>query len=487
MKNIIIYILLIFVFVSCDLDDIEPQQNIPLEAAFADDTAIGFALTGMYDAYQDDDVGATFVQLSSDLMANNDIIFSGSFTSLQEIRAKNIATSNVQASATWIDSYETINAANAIIDALDANPDNFDPSVLGSARGQALAMRAYVTFELVRLYGETPFLPGSAIASNTQMGVPYITEPVLSSAEINSPERDDVATVYQNVIDDLTEAITLMQANGGGGQGEIDAFVAQAMLYRVYLQMGDYDEVLAITDAIINSSAFSLVPNLADFYADEGEFGSESIFEVSNLPDDGPPGQTLTDFYNVDGRDDISVSGEYLALSAALFNTRQETLYTTNGYTISDDRFNTVVMGNKVFKYEDATNEADNTPIFRYAETLLSNAEARVRVNGMDPVALQHLNTVRARGIKILDSNGLPVAGAADYEMTDFADAQELLDAILLERRVEIAFEGYGYHDRTRLQLPIDGVPFGSGNLAWPIPQREIDVNTNLMQNPFYL
>ncbi|MCG8390267.1 MAG: RagB/SusD family nutrient uptake outer membrane protein [Cytophagales bacterium] len=493
MKNIFILFLLLIITVSCDLDDIEPQQSISLDAAFADETAIRFALNGMYDAYQDDDVGATFITMSADLMANRDMEFRGSFTSLQEIRSKTLVTSNVQVSATWIDTYETINAANAIIEAIEANPD-LEEGAAGAARGQSLAMRAYLHFELVRLYGETPFVPGSTVASNTQLGVPIILEATLSSDGITRPARNTVAEVYQRVLDDLAEAITLMEANGGGGQGQIDTEVAKSMLARVYLQMGDYANVLTVTDDIIATGGFSLVPDIADFFAEDGEFSSESIFEVSNLDDDGPPGQTLTDFYSIDGRDDVIASEAYLALEAQLFNDRLNQLFTDNNYTVMDHRYSELLVASsnandtdlRVNKYEDAENEADNTPVFRYAEILLSNAEANVRENGRSQGALDLLNEVRNRSIRVEDELGLPVDNAASYELADFTTDQEMIDAILLERRVELAFEGYAFHDLTRLNSAPEGFSFGEGRLAWPIPQRERDVNGNLEQNPAY-
>ena len=140
----------------------------------------------------------------------------------------------------------------------------------------------------------------------------------------------------------------------------------------------------------------------------------------------------------------------------------------------------------RVNKYEDAENEADNTPVFRYAEILLSNAEANVRENGRSQGALDLLNEVRNRSIRVEDELGLPVDNAASYELADFTTDQEMIDAILLERRVELAFEGYAFHDLTRLNSAPEGFSFGDGRLAWPIPQRERDVNGNLEQNPAY-
>ncbi|GAB4246464.1 MAG: RagB/SusD family nutrient uptake outer membrane protein [Ekhidna sp.] len=488
MKNRILISILSLALFACDLGDIEPTEDITLDAAFADETALGFALNGMYDAYQDDDVGGGFTIFVADLIANNDIVFSGSFTSLQEVRSKSVTTSNVQIGATWDDHYETINAANAIIDAIENN-DELDDGFAGAARGQALMMRAVCHFELVRLYGQTQFVPGATTDANTQLGVPIVTEPTLASDQITFPGRSTVGQVYDAVIADLQTAITLMDANGGGSTGQFDEWGARAYLARVYLQMADYANVLAITNEIITGGGFALVPSLRDnFFAASGEFGAESIIEVSHTNDDGPPGQTLTDFYNVNSRDDIDVSAEYLALEASLTNARMDADILANNYVVSDERYTELIIGGEVNKYEDATNEADNPPVSRYAEILLSNAEASVRVNGRNATALGYLNAVRNRSINVVDVNGDPVAGVIDYTLADFTTDQEMIDAILLERRVELAFEGYSWHDMARQNLAPAGFTWGANALAWPIPQGEVDVNPTIatQQNAGY-
>jgi len=72
--------------------------------------------------------------------------------------------------------------------------------------------------------------------------------------------------------------------------------------------------------------------------------------------------------------------------------------------------------------------------------------------------------------MRIADSSGLEQARPElfEYRADDFPDAAALIDAIAKERRVELAFEGNYFHDLIRL----------------PIPQRELDVNPNLVQNP---
>ena len=117
------------------------------------------------------------------------------------------------------------------------------------------------------------------------------------------------------------------------------------------------------------------------------------------------------------------------------------------------------------------------------AKILLNRAEALARTTGVTQEAVTLLNTVRNR------SKG---ASTPAYTVASFANAQALINAILLERRLELAFEGHRYYDllRTRQNIPARGtapaVPYGDNRVVLPIPQVDIQNNPNLVQNPGY-
>lgn len=60
------------------------------------------------------------------------------------------------------------------------------------------------------------------------------------------------------------------------------------------------------------------------------------------------------------------------------------------------------------------------------------------------------------------------------------------LNNILLERQLELAFEGHRIHDIKRTKVNTGTFPYNSSNLVFPIPRREIDANPKLVQNPGY-
>src|SRR5690606_33462617 len=102
--------------------------------------------------------------------------------------------------------------------------------------------------------------------------------------------------------------------------------------------------------------------------------------------------------------------------------------------------------------------------------------------------AYELLNLVRMRSLNVMASatGGEAPDGLVRYTPADFADKQELLDAILLERRVELAFEGDRFHTLQRRGLQVRGVPAGDNRLLFPLPQEEVDSNPLIDQHGDY-
>ncbi len=127
-------------------------------------------------------------------------------------------------------------------------------------------------------------------------------------------------------------------------------------------------------------------------------------------------------------------------------------------------------------KYEGLT--TDFVPVVRYAEIILSKAEALAKLaTGVDPNAVTLLNSIRTR------SNAAPVAPATQADM---------ITALIKERRIELAFEGQSSFEfqRNKQDLPAHATvplqPWGSNYRVLPIPKYDTDKNPNLAQNPGY-
>jgi hypothetical protein len=123
----------------------------------------------------------------------------------------------------------------------------------------------------------------------------------------------------------------------------------------------------------------------------------------------------------------------------------------------------------------------DNVTIIRTSEVLLNRAEAYARTNQLDK-AVTDVNVIRTRaGLTALDYTTL--------------NQQQVIDAVLLQRRLELAFEGHRWYDLIRLQQDVNKAAgsLASGTVAYTdfrilsaLPTTEIDNNSNLKQNPGY-
>ncbi len=126
-------------------------------------------------------------------------------------------------------------------------------------------------------------------------------------------------------------------------------------------------------------------------------------------------------------------------------------------------------------KWQTATGSED-IPVIRFAEVILNKAEALARQNQLAPAVAEY-NRVRVR------------AGLSPHVLgVDVTTQQEVIDAILHERRLELAFEGDRWPDlvRTGRVVTTMGIEDRAFQALYPIPKSEIDVAPLLQQNPGY-
>jgi hypothetical protein len=234
---------------------------------------------------------------------------------------------------------------------------------------------------------------------------------------------------------------------------------AAAILARVYLSQGNYELARQAANRVITSGAYSLVASF-DLAFNNRSNSSEDIFAVQQTEQDNDNGYN-TFFASPDygGRGDIKINDKHLA-----------------SYESGDERGLFFYESGDIFTAKWADQFA-NIPQIRLSEMYLIRAEANFRLGGapVGATALSDINRVRAR------------ANASLYTSLT-------LDAILKERRFELAFEGHLIHDIKRNKETIVKTigndvrvyPFNSPKLIFPIPMRETDANTQLVQNEGY-
>jgi starch-binding outer membrane protein, SusD/RagB family len=439
-------------FQGCDgLLDVEPQQSVDSEDAITTAEDVKSVLVGAYDAMGDGDLYGGWIQMTGDLLASEgNMSFVGTFFGPREIANKNQLYDNGQLTATWVDAYNTINITNNVL----ANLDLLDNSDVARVEGEAKLIRGMMYFELVRLFA-APYEAGQV---NNQAGVPIVLEPTDLITEANNISRSSVQEVYNLILDDLNDAKDFLPNSNPVESYYGNSMVASAMLSRVYLQQGEYEDARDEANRVIEEGNFSLArsseiggSDFASVFNNENNT-PEDIFAMQNTNQDGT--NSLFTFYSDDSRGDIVISQDHL-----------------DEYEANDDRLNLFYSaGGDVFSGKWNRPTDDNVNLIRLAEMYLTRAEGNFRLGeDVGDTPLNDINFIRDR----VNLDPLLI-GELD------------LDAILLERKLELMFEGNLLHDLKRTQRDVGSRTYDDPKLVLPIPRRDIDVNSNLCQNPTY-
>ena len=466
MKNIYIAVLIIAgIFWSCSDSFLEltPQQSVAASEALTNLEDFRSSVTGIYDRISGPAYYGRYMFLIPDVMSDdvkqnvqaNRIIFYAEHV---------VNVSDEDAANLWTEMFEAVNAANTIInsdvevaDAVKAEQDHII--------GEAYALRGLVYFDMVRFFAQHyTFTTGA-----DHLGVPL----VLTFDPENKPSRNTVNEVYDQVISDMTTAISMMEdVSRSGNSNTLSATAVKALLARVYLYKEDWSNAEAMATQVIESGQFSLISNAN--YLDLWSFDnpSESIFEISMTESDNNGGNNMAGLYIKE------IFGDYLPSNdvVSLYDPADVRL----GVFTVDDLLAGDYAPFRVGKYSDPSG-IDNTKVIRLAEVYLIRAEARAEIGTNEGGARQDLDMVRQRGL---------AAAPAGTET-----GQALKDAIFLERRLELCFEGQRLWDLMRKNQDIVRIqctantcviPYGSNSVILPIPQVETDTNPNIEQNPGY-
>ena len=265
--------------------------------------------------------------------------------------------------------------------------------------------------------------------------------------------------VYQQVLSDLTTAEELLpESNGFFARN----YVASAMLSRVYFQMERFADARDAANRAIEvatENGKSLISNYMDAFNNEAD-SQEDLFTIQVNAQD--PVNNMHLFYSTPdfgGRDgDIAILDNHINL-----------------YEDGDERLDQFVVRAGERRTDKWRDQFRNVKVIRLAEMYLTRAEANFReATSIGTTPLEDINRIRERV-------GL------DEKVT------LSLDDILMERRLELAHEGHFIHDvkRTRGTIQDNNTTslqysFDDPQMVMPVPQREMDANPELVQNPGY-
>jgi hypothetical protein len=417
--------------------------------------------------------------------------------SLQQINNFTHTSVNGTISDLWQSCYEGINRANYMQQYKDKNPSGESITFVGkdALYGEVYFVRAYYYFTLVKMFG----------------GVPLFVDRRLTLADQGTLARATAADVYKQIETDLTSAIAVLPSVQTE-KGRATKYAAQALLGKVLLYQNKFAPAAAMLDNVITSNACSLVADFNSIFLPSGENGPESVFEIQYSN-----GSATYDWGHVTrGQGNYSVQQcgvRGLNGSAAMpynpgWSTNLPTQNLAVGYAAGDKRKAVTVLDIEAYKtanpglnitYQIAPyqntglynqkylprkgetsgqvelNYSNNFRTIRYADVLLMAAEAYNK-SGNDVKAQTYLNLVRRRAF-----------GDLLHDVT--ATGTALYDAILAERRLELAMEGERFFDlvRTGKAASVLGpLGFVAGkHELFPIPQSEVEL-AGLTQNPGY-
>lgn len=390
-------------------------------------------------------------------------------------------SSNDRMEQLWKQSYDAINASNIAIDKIALIDEaKISSTVRKRLINESKFLRALHYFNLVRWFGDVPIV----LHENTSLAPEDLYVP-------NAPE----AAVYAQIIQDLKDAESLPAPAEYSSKdlGRATSGAAKSLLAKVYLTHKEWANALQKSKEVIDSKYYSLFANFADVFNVATKNGKEHIFSAQFVGNAGFQGNSLASRsapadvpgINGDYADALHTAGG-LYTSFADNDTRKAITFVTqmvsptNGqlYTFSpqfNKYYDPAVVGNQ-------SQSSKNLPIIRYAEVLLIYAEALNEVNnGPNAAAYAAIDEVRQRA---------GIAKLADISPALTVD--QFRDAVFQERRKELVFEYQRWFDLARrgadyyvATLKAAGKTLAAKrHIHFPIPQRELNLNPKLKQNP---
>ena len=426
---------------------------------------------------------------TSDIFAGNSIVGAGGGTDgieTQDLANFVTSTDNAGVLDIWRGPAPGILRCNLVLENVPGMdiPQNLKNRIVGEAK----FLRANYYFILVRFFGD----------------VPLTTKAVTAQDDLR-PARTGKDVIYELIISDLTEAVDLLPAREtytGADVGRASKGSAAGLLAKVYLTLGNYTKAAELCKQV-TSLGYKLNDDYADNFNPGKKNSIESLFEVQysgstdyNFWDNenqaswlstymGPRGadfvaggwgwnQPTEEFINSYEPDDRRKDITILYKDCPPFDGLEyDPSYSNTGYNVRK------FLVSKTLSPEYNTNPS-NFPVLRYADVLLMEAEALNEL-GKTSEAETPLNAVRSR------------AGLGKIQSGLSKNA--FREKVLAERRIELAFEGHRWFDLIRIGNgeyalnflhSIGKVNANQKHLLLPIPQREMDANPNLIQNPGY-
>lgn len=484
MKNIIYIAILLLLMTSCnEWLDIQPEASVSEKELFSTREGFYEALNGVYTrSSQADLYGGEFSTGTPEVLAQNysNSVYDYTFyqkTSLYEYTDQDFKN---RRNGIWGAAYNAIANCNLILENIDEQKNLFSEDEFGMIKGEALALRAYLHFDMLRLFGPS-YLTGAE-----QPAIPYVTAYSNKVTELST-----VSKVTDYVITDLEAAKELLKNDqirtedyivgypGDEEATETDAsqlffqnrrhrlnyYAVCGELARVYLYAADYPNARINADIVINSDKF-LWTDVA--YLLEADPQLKDRIMYSELVFGWYADAQETNLYN---RFNSVVTGQYIDNNAA------RSFYEVGGVGAEDYRFKAwftqIASTNDGSRYQITKYMRDEDinlhplviPGIRLGEMYFIAAESAYATNHQEGWA--YLNTLRFhRGI--------------GNELSDATENTDFNTEVLKEYRKETFAEGQLFFAYKRLNATIIGqnnTSYGPSTEIFnvPLPENEVE------------
>lgn len=404
----------------------------------------------------------------------------------------------------WLDGYQQLNEINRLLEAAQAiTPESSEQQAYNNILGQAYALRAYSHFQMLS-YFSTDYSDDSALGIPLSLRVPSIAD---------QPLRNTNDEVYTAIDEDLDLAQSLLTDQSSGTGTFVSKDFVTALRARIAAYRGDYATALPLAQNLVSRYPLATRDQFVNIWLDQSN--AEIIFKFErafNGPFDfqGASGSVnaggwvgnIYAFVNA-----TAGGGAYYEFSRNLFNLFDPEdirydAYLAPSSTVADDYQNTNDYVNEdilvVGKYPGSEGQLlmNDLKVFRTSEMLLIIAEAYADNNSLNGTS----NSVASVLKQLRDERF-----GSSQDLPSFNNQSEAFDAILNERRIELAFEGHRWKDIKRLgsranqniiRDPLDCEQFANGcelsnsdfRMTMPLPLNEFDGNPGLraQQNPGY-
>ena len=422
--------------------DQSPENYISDAAVIQTLSSAKAALNGTYHKLAAESYyGGQYYDAGVNLAADN-VTWTGSLNFYYDFDTHQYSAENQLLSYAWYAIYATVNQANQVIDKTTVLNEGSEAE-RRRIIAEATVIRSLAFFDLARTWGN----------------IPVVKQATSSPTQFDGVKQTKAKEVYQIVVDDVLALYSDLSQSSD--RGHVTQAAADAFLARVYLYLEQWDKAEEYSTKVIDNGNYSLgsIQDLID-----NKETAESIWELAynssftnqqsiywRSPDQG-------------GRHEWGPSKELVKLLAdpSIGGDRKAFYQDFSSAQVPDYFVGTL--------YHRSTSD-DNVILFRLAEQYLIRAEARTQRQNVSG-ALSDLNTIRRR--------------ANVSEITDVASAQELLDLIADERRVELALEPHRWFDLIRTGKAESVLGIKTYQTLFPIPYNDIQADKDLEQNDNY-